>query len=410
MLLVNGTAFTYDTTGKAYTLSYDGKTWQTVNDEPLAATITWGEDGYFYARGPDPTAGGYALVRSHNGIDWDVRAPWPTAEAVSLFSSSKGLFASTTGGGLWYFAFGSEGWTQLFSTAPVEPRFVDFAKNASVLIASNNGDTLMRSVDNGQTWSTIFDPGLAQYNAHNHTTILQLDGTWLSWSPGTHLLRSTDGMVFTDVTVATGANSFKAITHNATHFVAILADGSLKSSLDGLNWLVPWLLPEVFRDDTALKLVPNGSGWRALSVDSSASSSLMLSSSTDGATWTQTLLPGYNFSGAPVLETTSFGTIAGRSTYSFSANGTSWVNAIVDFNLRSFADAFYKLQSGWLERSTDGVTWTKVRYLEPSSSGAKSWTMISIFSAMLPLQSSINRMYPSPMSKRQLPAMESGRV
>ena len=329
--LVNGTAFARDSQGIVFSVSYDGLTWQSVNGLPVGESIIWGDDGYFYGKGPNPQAGGNALLRSHNGIDWDVRAPWPTTESVTLIPSKSGIFASTTGGGLWYLAAKSSNWTQLYATRTTSPNLYDFDKDGSLIIAINSGDTLIRSEDDGRTWETIYDPGVAQYSQHNHTTILNLGGVWLSWSPGTRLLRSADGESFTDITTAAGSNDFKAIAHNGTQFAAILGDGSFRVSSDGLSWseTAP---PGSFPDTNALKLVPDGSGWRALSVGPGTSfPPLKISSSSDGVTWSQTTVTGTFSSGVPVLATTSNGTIAGRSSYRFSADESNWINTNAEF-------------------------------------------------------------------------------
>lgn len=380
MKLVNGTAFASDSAGKVFTLSYDGINWQTINHELFADTIAWGEDGFFYARGPNPSSGGFAnLMRSQNGLDWYAWATWPvswpTSEQVSTFASEAGLFVSTVSGGLWYLPYNAKTWTTLYAPAATSPIFMDVAKNGNALIAINNSKSLMRSINDGQSWSTVYSLTVQESSTHILTNIYALGGVWLAWSPGTRLLRSVDGLVFTDVTTATGSNNFKALAHNSNHFTAIRGDGAVVTSTDGLNWS-QLAAAGSFPDDRALKLVHNGTGWRALSVKSTATSVLNYSSSATGETWTQVQVPGSYFSGTAVLATNGIGTIAGIDpTYKFSANGTTWINATGHFSTCATSDAFYRFgqfgNAGWLEKSTDGTTWTANRYFGSAFSRAK---------------------------------------
>ncbi len=371
---VNGTTFVADATNKIYSLSYDGINWQTVNHDLYADSIIWGEDGNFYARGPNPSSGGYAnLMRSPNGLDWYVWASWPlsypTTEQVSFFAAESGLFVSSISGGLWYLPYNTKTWTTLYLPVATSPIFMDVAKDGNVLIAINNGKSLMRSVNDGQTWTTIYNPPVQEANQHNHINIFTLGGVWLSWSRGTRLLRSVDGLVFTDVTTATGSNNFKALAHNNTNFTAIRGDGAVMTSTDGLNWS-QLAAAGSFPDDTALRLVYNGTGWRALSVKSTANSLLNYSSSATGETWTQVRLPDSHYFGLGMLETNSIGTFAGRDTYKFSTNEINWVNTTNYTTTTAASDAFYRYgqfgNTGWLEKSLDGTTWTPIRYFGTS--------------------------------------------
>ena len=360
--LVNGTAFARDLQGAIFSLSYDGLTWQPVNGLPVGDSVIWGNDGYFYGKGPNPLAGGNALLRSQNGVDWSVWAPWPTTESVTLVPSAGGIFASTLAGGLWQFSNESRTWTKLYATRTSSPNFYDFAKNGPTIIAINAGKTLVKSADDGRTWETIYDPGVAQSSQHNHTTILSLNGVWLSWSPGTRLLRSVDGQVFTDITATAGSNAFKAIANNGTNFAAIRDDGAFMVSSNGLNWnqSAP---PASFPNANALKLVADGAGWRALSVGSGSSfPPLYLSSSTNGAVWNQNLVTGTFTSGVAVLATTSIGTIAGTSSYRFSADESTWANTNANSSALAYKNAFHQVKNGWLERSVDGMTWQQTRF------------------------------------------------
>lgn len=369
--LVNGTAFARDTQGVVFSLSYDGLTWQLVNGSPLGETVVWSDDGYFYGKGSDPQEGGIALLRSQNGIDWDFCAPWPTSEAVSLIPSSNGIFGSTTGGGLWKYSNSTSTWVQLYVTRTSAPNFYDFAKDGSMIIAINNGKTLVKSEDDGQTWETIYDPGVAQSSQHNHSTILTLNGIWLSWSPGTRLIRSVDGQSFSDITTTSGSNSFKAITHNDSNFAAIRDDGAFMVSSDGLIWSQS-APPGSFPDVKALKLVADGMGWRALSIGpGSFFPPLKLSSSPDGATWNQTQVSGTYTSGTPVLATTSIGDIAGRSSCRFSADGSTWVTTSANSSTIAYKDVFHHVKNGWLERSVNGTTWQQIRFFGNSFAKTK---------------------------------------
>jgi hypothetical protein len=360
--VVDGTSFVFGTLDRLLAISHDGLEWLPVPGEPRVTNVTRGTDGYFHAVVRLPDTGIKALHRSANGLDWVYRAPLPTTDPFSMFATPEGLFISPGNGSLWTMEWDSDVWTQPFSaTAAVSSILNVEAGGGKLLSIVNNGTRILSSSDGGQSWVKAFDSaGSGLPNSLRLTSLFYNDGVWLAWHKGVALLRSVDGESFANITATAGAASFGGLAHNGDHWLAIRDDGAVLASDDGLTWSAH-AAPGTYPDGKANFLGSHQGVWYAVSPVPSATWNSRMLSSTNGVSWTPTSMPNISTSGSVSFAATNGRMIVGTNPYLHTPNLVTWSNTSANGSVFAHDGAFYIVKSGWVERSTNGTTWEKIR-------------------------------------------------
>jgi subtilisin family serine protease len=359
--VVNGTAFAFNTLNRLVALSYDGLTWLNVPNERRISNLTWGMDGYFHAVVVVPETGQSALHRSLNGIEWEYRAPLPVGGTFNLLATPEGLFISPGNGALWMIQWDSDQWTQPFTAAAGAASILELRGGGGKVMAIDaNGTRILASSDGGDTWKKVFDRvGSGLPTSLRLNTLQVKDGVWLAWHKGVALLRSQDGESFQNITTQAGAATFETFAHNGTSWMAIRNDGAVLVSSNGLDWALH-AGPGSYPDATVYQLMTHQGNWYALSRNATTSfNPLRMFSSTDGLVWTQTSMPGLSDTGVKAMASANGGIIAGGGSFRYSGDLANWTNTTANSSVFSHHNAFYIVNNGWLEKSTNGTTWVR---------------------------------------------------
>lgn len=188
----------------------------------------------------------------------------------------------------------------------------------SSFIASGSFGTLLRSTDNGVTWTAGGSDSVSfgdvwvslASNGTRHVAVKNSFGS---------IATSTDGLTWRIVTnFAVDLQNFNGVSYVNGQFVAVGGGGMIFTSADGLAWTQRSSNPLGLGDFNAV--AAGNSGFVAVGVNG------QIASSPDGQTWTKRdsgaagALTGVVFGGSKYIAVNNFGIVHS------STNGADWIN------------------------------------------------------------------------------------
>ena len=224
----------------------------------------------------------------------------------------------------------------------------------SSFIASGSFGTLLRSTDNGVTWTA---GGSDSVNFSDVWVSLASNGTRhvaVKNSFGS-IATSTDGLTWRIVTnFPVDLQNFNGVSYVNGQFIAVGNGGMIFTSADGLAWTQRSSNPLGLGDFNAV--AAGNSGFVAVGVNG------QIASSPDGQTWTKRdsgsagALSGIVFGGGKYVAVSStFGMVHS------STNGADWTNVLVaNFNAVAYDGSQYVAvgNGGAVRTSPDALVWT----------------------------------------------------
>lgn len=257
-----------------------------------------------------------------------------------------------------------------------------------------------RSTDDGDTWSTLYDGDHSTFGTnHGLGVVAGGDGTWVlvggAGASPLKVMRSVDdGVTWSDATDALSAGisgianlsdiTLGAVTvtygSGAYVIVAVTSGGRLValSSVNGDTWTAYEILASITGNPSRVRFL-NG-GFVVLADDDGAGEWCALQSTDDGATWTQQLLGG-GYGGGDVAYD------SGTATYVLTGSGSGTTSgAIGTFRFSGEAATFIESLSTGLVAATTGlrssvdggITWTTVITPMPGAGTAGVASSVSI--------------------------------
>ncbi len=358
--------FAYLNSSSLSAISNDGSTWSPATSSINGATIFDGRDGYFYGTGGYPSS----LLRSTDGLLWTSCAPMPPGNPVEI----NGRIYSVSFYGALHLLEGSA-WVELTRDGPsvqdgLQPHALK-ERNGLLLMATKPG-ALLRSADQGLTWSTAVPEGISPGLVS--TPILD-NGSVFLFSSGSKHRTSMDGVIWNDVTSAVAAQGFSVMSGGDGVFLGIRSNGEVRSSPDGLTWTrvaSPGAFPALYQSH----LIRTRGWWLALGNQYSADS-YKLYRSADGSVWEQVAPGTLSFFGYPTLLVAEAGVLIGTATsptgWRFSQDLVNWspVPSPGSGTLVAGGETgFLRISGSMIYRSTDASAWSSWQAIAELPTGA----------------------------------------
>lgn len=339
--------------------STNGINW-TVSNEGLDKYLIAPSNGTSYKIYGAATIG----RNSTDGLNWNAVNNYTAAGADEVLWDSTNSRYVMVGGG--HAMTSTDGYTYT-NRSPVithqaaNPLFFGIAKNPTGnFVAVGSLDTKLYSTD-AITWSANNTTRLYPSNSSTNTTSLTAgNGAYVMGRNAATLLRSTDGIAWTEISTPLGATAYNWRCRYGNKFVAVsYGNNKVMNSTDGITWASPSTMPS-----SANWIIPtwNGSVYTTVSFGATAAAY-----STDGVTWTARTLP----TNANWIDSASLGStmlfIANNSISTVrSTDGITWTQGAMPLSrawqgLASNGTHFVAVAFGTniCARSTDGVTWTE---------------------------------------------------
>lgn len=355
--------------------SADGLSWSFGNINPPNATPAYGafvvfHDGTRFVLTAGVPGAPVTIFTSTDGVSWTNRGA-PAAVNPAQPGFFGGIAPMAYGAGT-YLGFDPAGDPYLYTSTdlvtwtprpiPVRPgAYVNHAIfTGGTFYAVGDTDALLRSTDNGATW-TYGDADIG--STQNWQSVAALGGTLVAANTNGSFATSTDGMKWSLAQtgpVGLGGDSVpERIATLNNQFVMVGDGGMLATSTDGRTWTERFTRPVGLANFNAVTYAAAG----FVAVGNLG----QVGFSTDGTTW----ISGDTQTRTNLLGVTS-GTVSGGFRYvavggsgftSISSDGTLWKNTVIGgqgLNAVAFTGTQFVAvgNAGRISTSTDGIVWT----------------------------------------------------
>lgn len=343
--------------------SDDGKVWsQSVAGTP---TIYLSRPNLVYGNNIFLFQGYQAVMTSADGINWTSN-PFSGASYADI-AYCNGLFVGVGASEFTYSAvvFVSTDGVTWTSKSPDSGSGIAAVTSAgSNIFAITSTGKIYKSPDSGTSWTTV-EAGNSAYNLKD---VVFANSAYVAVGQGGRIVKSTDGLTWTEVTSGTAQDLYQVIYENNT-FVAVGYYGALLKSSDGSTWSA---INPGFSQSLSNAAYGNGIfvvAGHANNPNEGPNTDTLVTSTDSGLTWTPEasgIFYGLSFAHGNFIAVGHAGLI------STSPDGVKWATQFIS-SMPSLYDAAYGNgtfvivggdNQGAVYTSSDTLTWTRQNIAE----------------------------------------------